>query len=292
MATAAGRPASGPARVFRTAEVARILGVAPQRIRAVVRHGLCHPSRQGRAYAFSFQDLVRLRAAHGLLRAQVPPRRVQRALAELTRQLPPDRPLSGVRIYADGRHVVVRDGRTTWQPESGQIVFTFDVDDLARAAGIVIAVGDTRPRKPPRREPPQNALAWFERGLRLERKQDRAGALAAYRRAIDIDPEMADAYINLGRLTHEDGDPTEAARLYHLALGCAPDDAIAHYNLALALEDLRHPAAAISHYRQAITLDAEFADAHFNLGRLLERLGRRTQAIRHLLAYKQLTEGA
>src|SRR5512143_2459244 len=90
------------AEVFHTAEVARILGVPAARVRGIVRAGLCRPARHGRTLEFSFQDLVLLRAAHGLLRADVPPRRVRHALSELATQLPPDRPLSGVRIYADG----------------------------------------------------------------------------------------------------------------------------------------------------------------------------------------------
>src|SRR5512143_2674601 len=134
----ASQRSSRPAEVFRTAEVARILGVAPARVRGIVRAGLCRPTRHGRALEFSFQDLVLLRAAHGLLRADISPRRVRHALSELATQLPPDRPRSGVRIYADGRRVVARDGGTAWQPDSGQVVFAFEVDELARAARRVV----------------------------------------------------------------------------------------------------------------------------------------------------------
>lgn len=286
------QPATPAAQVFRTIEAARILGMTPGRLRAVVRAGLCQPTRRGRTLEFSFQDLVLLRAGHGLLQAHVPARRVRHALSELARQLPPDRPLSGVRIYADGRHVVARDGHAAWQPDSGQVVFTFEVNELARQAGAVVAVPRRRPRTgPSKASPGQDALAWFEQGEALEQQEDPASARAAYRRALEIDPEMADAYINLGRLVHEQGNATEAVRLYHVALQCVPDDPIAHYNLALALEDVRHTAAAVSHYQRALHIDPEFADAHFNLGRLLERLGRRSEAMRHLHVYKKLTEG-
>ena len=286
------RPSRPTAEVFRTAEVARILGVPAARVRGIVRAGLCRPTRHGRALEFSFQDLVLLRAAHGLLRADVPPRRVRHALSELAAQLPPDRPLSGIRIYADGRHVVARDGGTAWQPDSGQVVFAFEVDELARAARR-----GAPPRQPSTRTaarssaPTQTAAAWFERALAREQRSDVAGACDAYRRALELDPEMADAYINLGRLLQGQGDAPEAARLYHLAIERTPDDPVAHYNLAIALEDQRQFAAAISHYQRALAYDPSFADAHFNLGRLLDRLGRRSEAIRHLLQYKKLSEG-
>jgi tetratricopeptide (TPR) repeat protein len=278
--------------VFRTSDVARILGVTPARVRAIVRTGLRRPQRRGRALAFSFQDVVLLRAAHGLRLAAVPAQRVRRALSELARQLPPDRPLSGVRIYADGRQVVARDGGRTWKPESGQLVFSFGVDELVRAAGVVVPVTRRRPQSAPakvRRE--QEAMVWFERAQGLEGKANRIGAKLAYERALRLDPELSDAYINLGRLVHEDGDAIEAGRLYHLAIEHAPEDPIAHYDLALALEDQAHPTAAIKHYERAIEIDDEFADAHFNLGRLLDHLGHHDQALRHLLAYRKITEG-
>lgn len=267
------------------------MGVPAARVRGIVRAGLCRPAHHGRALEFSFQDLVLLRAAHGLLRADVPPRRVRHALSELATQLPPDRPLSGVRIYADGRRVVARDGGTAWQPDSGQVVFAFEVDELVRAARRVVPARPARTSATPRApEPTQNALAWFERALARERRADVAGACEAYRRVIELDPEMADAYINLGRLQQEQGEVEDAARLYHLAIECTPDDPVAHYNLAIALEDQRHFAAALSHYQRALAYDPEFADAHFNLGRLMDRLGRHSDAIRHLLSYKKLTD--
>jgi len=282
---------SRPADVFRTAEVARILGVAPARVRGIVRAGLCRPARHGRTLEFSFQDLVLLRAAHGLLRADIPPRRVRHALSELATQLPPNRPLSGVRIYADGRRVVARAGGTAWQPDSGQVVFAFEVDELARAARRVVPARSRSSRQTARApQLRQNARAWFERAVAREQRADVAGACEAYRHALDLDPGMADAHINLGRLLQEQGDTAEAARLYHLAIECAPEDPVAHYNLAIALEDQRHFAAAVAHYRKALVYDPEFADAHFNLGRLLDRLGRHSEAIRHLLSYKKLSE--
>lgn len=288
------RVSTSPARTaaadaLRTAEVARILHVSPARVRALARAGLCKPARQGRMFQFSFQDVVLLRTAHGLLQADVPLRRVRRGLRELTRQLPVNRPLSGVRIYADGRQVVVREGHNAWQPDSGQAVFTFDVDDLARKTGVVVSVPKRQTRSIATAEPASTANGWFERAVALE-EVDLNAARAAYRRALSLDPALSDAYINLGRLLHEGGDPTEAMRLYAEAVRHAPTDPIAHYDLALALEDRGDIPAATAEYHRAIELDADFADAHFNLGRLLERLGRRTQALRHLLAYKKLTQ--
>jgi len=284
-------PPIGNPPVFRTTEVARILGVTPARVRALARVGPRRPQRSGRGLAFAFQDLVLLRAAHSLLLASVPPTRVRRALSELSRQLPANRPLSGVRVYADGRHVVARAGGTSWKPESGQLVFSFGVDELARAAGVVVPVERQRSQSAlSKSQREREATIWFERALTLEGKSNRIGAKLAYERALRLDAELSDAYINLGRLVHEDGNAVEAGRLYHLAIEHAPDDPIGHYNLALSLEDQDNALAAIKHYQQALEIDPQFADAHFNLGRLLDHLGRHDQALRHLLTYRKLTD--
>jgi tetratricopeptide (TPR) repeat protein len=279
------------AKRFGTAEVGRILNVSPQRIRDLVYAGLCKPARRGRIYQFSFQDLVMLRAARALLQQKVPGRRVRRALRELIKQLPEGRPASGVKVYADGTNVAVRYGSTAWHPASRQMVFLFEVDQLARDARV-LAPGRSKRRAsaPAADEHTRSASMWFERALLLEERHDVVGAAAAYRRALELDPSMADAAINLGRLVHQDGDPREAARLYHIALEHSPEDPIAHYNLALALEDQDHRHEAVLHYQRAVTLAPDFADAHFNLSRLFERMGLHRQAVRHLLVYKKLTE--
>jgi tetratricopeptide (TPR) repeat protein len=258
-------------------------------VRAIVRAGLCRPQRAGRRLRFSFQDVVVLRTAHGLLLADVPPRRLRRALAQLTRQLPAGRPLSGVRIYADKRELVVREGRTTWRPDSGQLLLSFEVDALARAAAAVVPVRDPKRQATTSTNDADSAQEWFESGLDREQEGDLEAARAAYQRAVELDPQLADGYVNLGRMMHEKGDASEAARLYHLAIAADPSDPIAQYNLAIALEDQHNLPAAVAHYQRAIALEPSFADAHFNLGRLLDKLGRRVQALRHLMTYKKLT---
>jgi tetratricopeptide (TPR) repeat protein len=273
---------------FRTADVARVLGVSSRRVRAMVRAGWCRPDRTGRAYAFHFQDLVLLRTAHGLAEARVPARRLKRALKELLRQLPAGRPLSGVRIAADGGRVIVRDGESVWQPDSGQLLLDFSVDELVRATPTLRAVRAVRAetRSAPR-PTATSAVEWFNHAVDLE-ESDPEAARAAYQRALELDPDLGDAYVNLGRLAHQAGDPTTAARCYHHALRRDDRDPETHYNLALALDDLDRHSEALAHYTRAVTLNPRFADAHYNLSQLLDRLGRNAEALQHMLRYRQL----
>jgi tetratricopeptide (TPR) repeat protein len=209
----------------------------------------------------------------------------------LTVELPEGRPLSGLRIFADGREVAVRDGGAAWQPATGQIVLDFAVDDLA--SGLARLEREGAAADPPAASDPSaaaQARAAFESGLALE-DVDPEGARDAYRRALALDPTLVDACVNLGRILHEAGDAREAVRLYEQALERSPEDPIVHFNLALALEDVDAVDAALAHYQRALALDPDFADAHYNLAGLCELAGRKAEALRHYHAYKKLTEG-
>lgn len=287
-------------RTLSTAEVARILGLPEARVRRLVRAGLCRPARRGRAWAFGFQDVVVLRAAKELLDRGVPTARVRRAMTALARELPPERPLSGLRIRADGRQVVVTEGGATWRPEDGQLLLDFHVDAVAERVAD-LARGRASEEGPGADKAPAAAAegsagagspgagALFEEALALEDDDPKAAA-DVYRRALAEDAALLDAWVNLGRLVHEAGDAREAVGLYHRALALDPDDPVVHYNVALALEDAKGPEPAVAHYERALALDPTFADAHYNLAGLCEQLGRKADALRHYRAYKKLTE--
>jgi len=268
---------------YRSNDVARMLALPLAEVRRLARAGFVAPRRGARnELRFSFQDLVLLRAAAGLVHAQVPASRVRRALHQLRAQLPEGRPLTGVRVAADGEHVVVQDGGARWHPETGQVLLDFDLEDLAReVAPIVRAAARTRTPAP------LDAEAWYRWGADLE---DAAPAEArdAYRRALAQDGDHAGAHLNLGRLLHEEGDARAAEHHYRRAL-CAPEHrALAAFNLGVALEDQGLVDEALLAYARAIEADRSFADAHYNASRLLERLGRKADALRHLAEYRRL----
>lgn len=276
-------------RTLSTAEVSRILGLGESRVRKMVRAGLCRPARRkGRAYGFSFQDLVVLRTAHGLVEQHVPPARVKRALEALEKELPRGQTVSGLRIFADGRRVAVRDGKTAWEPETGQTVLDFGLDDLKRKVETLARVGGKASdgRAP---SPGEKAQAEFDRAVEIE-DADPAAAITAYRAAVELDPRHADAHVNLGRLLHEAGRPADALAAYEKAVELAPNDAVAHFNLGLALEDTKGSKAAERAYERALAIDASFADAHWNLAGICEEAGRKSDALRHYAAYRRLTQ--
>jgi tetratricopeptide (TPR) repeat protein len=271
---------------YTTRQVAEILGLTEERVRAFARAGLLDPQRgPGKAFRFTFQDIVLLRTAKGLLDQEVPARRVRSALLSLREQLPQGRPLSAVRVSAEGERVLVRDQDTAWEPETGQVALDFSVGELA--ARVEPFTPELGPADADDEE--LSADDWYDVALDLEAVSVEK-ARSAYRRAIALDPGHAEAHLNLGRLLHELGDVAGAESHYRQACAASPESALAAFNLGVALEDRGEAREAMVAYRRALELDDEIAEAHFNLGRLCEAAGDKRGAVLHLAQYKRIQE--
>jgi len=270
-------------RSYSVRDVQRVLRLSPAVTRGLIRAGFVKAARgPRRAYRLSFQDLIVLRTARALIDARIPAKRIRRSLERLRRELPASLPLSGLAISAVGEHVVVRDGETRWQADSGQYLLGLDV---TYEDGVLQVVEHQPPEPAP--QPPAAARDWFAEGLTLE-NTDPAGAVAAYREAADENPHNAAAWINLGRLLHVLDRTDEAEAVYRRALGHVGLDPLLLFNQAVLLEDMGKTAAAVDAYQAALAGDPDLADGHYNLARLYESLGKPQHAIRHLGEYRRL----
>jgi tetratricopeptide (TPR) repeat protein len=269
---------------YTTRDVAELLGLSASSVRTWVKSGILSPERGPRGeFRFSFRDLVLLKAVRELLDAQISPARIRHSLESLRDELPRGRPLTSVRIQADGERVLVRDELTVWEPQSRQFQIDFEVAELAeRVAPIARRAAEERIRAGD-----LDADDWYDLGVDLELVAP-VEAANAYRRALELDPGHVEAHLNLGRLVHEAGDALAAAEHYRRALKVSPESAIAAFNLGVALEDLGEEETAIELYSRAIQLDPSHAEAHYNLARLYDRAGRSDQALQHLSDYRRL----
>jgi tetratricopeptide (TPR) repeat protein len=268
-------------KLFTTNEVAKILNLPGTRIRSFVRAGFLAPSRgRSKQLQFTFQDLLLLKTAKGLLDSRVAPKNITRMLSSLKRQLPTDQHLSRIKIYADGRRVVAWDGKARWQPDSGQFVFNFD------ALSVLQKIKLSRPAPKPTRQE-LTAEHWFNLGFELE-ISSLPDAKRAYHLALELDPKMADAHLNLGKLYHDAKEWEKAEGHYRSAAEQAPADPAPHFNLGVLMEDLERLPEAIRAYQEAIKQDPSFADAHYNLGLLFESLDKKAEAIAHLRTARKI----
>jgi tetratricopeptide (TPR) repeat protein len=80
-------------------------------------------------------------------------------------------------------------------------------------------------------------------------------------------------------LLHQQGKLTEAEQLYLTVLQLDPDSAEAHLNLGTALVQLNRLGEAIAHFEKAIAIKPDSPEALNNLGNALARLNRPDQSI-------------
>ena len=113
-------------------------------------------------------------------------------------------------------------------------------------------------------------------------------AAQAYREALQADPYLIPALINLGNLHYARDELVEAQALYERALALAPEVYEAHFNLGNVHHDLGRFEAARNCYEDALRLNPDYADAHFYLAVTLEKMGRSQDAKPHWRAYQQL----
>jgi Tfp pilus assembly protein PilF len=258
-------------------DVERLLRLPRSTIRALITAGFVSPERGPRnSWLFSFQDLIVLRTAQALADARIPQRRITRSVKELRKHLPESMPLSGLSIGAVGDSVVVKEGGSQWQAESGQYLLGFDRNPADGSLAVI------------ERAAPNDAAGWFARGLELER-HDKQGAMTAYAKAIAADTNNLDARLNLGLLLHQSGRLKEARDVYAEALEACGQDPVLLFNVAVLLEDLNRRKDAVKAYQAALYRDPALADAHYNVALLLEKMGRPKDALRHMSEYRRLT---
>jgi len=258
-------------------EVEKLLQLPRSTIRSLVGAGFVSPARGPRnTWLFSFQDLIALRTAQALAAATVPPRRITASLRALRRRLPESMPVSGLSIAAVADRVIVREGASRWQAESGQYLLGFEGDP---AAGSLKVLHQPKPQG-----------AWFDHAEALE-QSDSVSAIDAYRRAIAADPVHVEARINLGRLLHNTGRLPQAESVYREAIAACGNDALLLFNYGVLLDDMKRKGEALEAYEEALRIDPAFADCCYNLALLCEELGRRREAIRHMAKYRRLRRG-
>ena len=185
--------------------------------------------------------------------------------------------------------------RSLQAARSGQLTFDFRID--AEPARI-IKLKRPKPKELLEERAPVSALPapqtlaeeYFLKGSALDVDESRHHAAANwYRKALEIDPYLVPALINLANIHYGRDELAEAQALYERAIGLDPDFFEAHFNLGNIYHDLGHFPEAAGCYRTALGLNSQYADAHFYLAITLEKTGHSLEAKPHWRAYQQLS---
>ncbi len=267
-------------------EVARIFHISPSRLRYWERTRLVRASAEADSgAAFDFLDLRSIQHVLGLLERGMPLRRIRRSLSDVARRLPElTEPLPALQVWAEGSpRMVVEHAGGLFEP-GGQMVLDFR------------APGPEEPRVAalPAAGSPLDAAEWFERGCTLDAEAATWGeAIESYQRALELDPEYADAHCNLGTVFYNQGRRSAATEAFRRALELEPLHLEANFNLANLLEEEGDAEAALERYQNVLRIDPLYADAHVNLALLFEKIGSLRRGRDHWRRYLQVDpEGA
>jgi Tfp pilus assembly protein PilF len=118
----------------------------------------------------------------------------------------------------------------------------------------------------------------FHRAVRLIAEDDRAGAEAALRLALDLRPDMAEAHVNLAWLLEREARPREAESHYREALRLQPQQMQTYLNLGAMLNRQKRFAEAEAIYREALEMVPDMPELLSHLGVLLACAKRETEA--------------
>lgn len=168
---------------------------------------------------------------------------------------------------------------------------------------------------------PQEAMFYYNYGIALRSAGDQVKAIEALTRAIQLNPDHADAlsqlidihqkrheweraisllkqlanlrsldtdsFKRLGEALHQTKNYAEAATYLSKAAGLAPEDAAIHHQLGLSLQAAGDNKGAAVAYKRSLELNPDLAPAHNNLAIVLAEQGHNEEAVKH---YEQALE--
>jgi tetratricopeptide (TPR) repeat protein len=261
-------------------DVLRILQISSHQLQGWERAGLI-PQRQ----TYSFQDLGQLRILRALREEDVSAASIRHSVMAMKAVAGMDNPLLEACVIRTGTRLAFRHRGAMVDPIRRQLLFDFERVDRIDPSS---AGSDLYSLRRPGVALPSGVQDRFLAAVQAEEAGERQRAILLYKEILEIDPEYAAAYINMGTILFHQRNYALAEELYRRATVADPSYVLAYFDLGNVLDELQRLDESIAAYTQAVTLAPRYADAHYNLALAYERKGERRHALRHWQSYIRL----
>jgi tetratricopeptide (TPR) repeat protein len=111
-----------------------------------------------------------------------------------------------------------------------------------------------------------------------------------FKAAVELDPGWVESYFNWGFFLAQHGRKTEAVAQFQKVIEINPNYTEARVQLGILLDDAGQASEAVAQLQRAIDTAPGHRQAHYFLGRSLLRLGKTQEAIQHLLQTTQVED--
>ena len=118
-----------------------------------------------------------------------------------------------------------------------------------------------------------SAEDWFQKGMNAAEIGEYDNAILYYQKSIEIDPDLATAFGNMGLAYSDKGNYNKAIECYQKVIKIDPDDAKAYVNMGNAYGYKGNYDKAIECYQKAIEINPDYTNAYYNLGIAYHRKG-------------------
>jgi len=124
-----------------------------------------------------------------------------------------------------------------------------------------------------------DAVEELHKGEELARGAKFEDAVAAYEKALAINPRLVAAHVQLISLYGRLGQAAKAEEHFHAAVALKPDQPQSYFDYGLLLANQGKFPEAEKAFRRTLEINSAYAGAHMNLGYMLETQGKVPDAL-------------
>lgn len=242
-------------------QLARLLKLPAERIRAWLKQGLIEPADVVNGLAlFDFHQITAARTLCELIESGLAPSAIRKGLDQLRELLPDSQsPLLQVSALESTSQLLVRmdDGRLAEPSGQLRLDFESEPDDMDKRPRFIAVA--------------RSSSDLFADAVALEAAGRYDEAAETYRSALAQDPQNPILHFNLGNVLHRLGETVAAAEQFHLAVRIDPVYVEAWNNLACMLFETGQVEGSIEAFQRALKLAPSYEDARTNLATVTRR---------------------